>query len=233
MPGDPDHCLASMGIYVFNDPAACSSCSARTPPGRTAATTSARTSSRAMIEHAQGVRLPVPRREPQGRSPYWRDVGTLDAYYQANMDLIEVDPVLNLYDRDWPIRTLPAAAAAAEVRLQRRRPAGHARRGEALDSMVCQGCIVSGGQVRRSILSPQRAGQQLRGGRGLDPVRRRRRRPALPHPPGDHRQGREDPAEHARSATTWSSTAGAASRSPSRGSWSIAKGETGATFLRS
>ena len=47
------------------------------------------------------------------------------------MDLIEVDPVLNLYDRDWPIRTLPAAAAAAEVRLQRRGPAGHARRGEA------------------------------------------------------------------------------------------------------
>src|SRR5262249_41054049 len=81
--------------------------------------------------------------------PYWRDVGTLDAYYQANMDLIAVEPVLNLYDREWPIRThqpqLPPPTFVHD---------GYDRRGEALDSMVCQGCIISGGRVRRSILSP-------------------------------------------------------------------------------
>ena len=85
--------------------------------------------------------------------PYWRDVGTLDAYYQANMDLIDIDPVLNLYDREWPIRThqpqLPPPKFVFDDG-----PGVEARRGEAHNSMVCQGCIISGGHVRRSILSP-------------------------------------------------------------------------------
>jgi glucose-1-phosphate adenylyltransferase len=85
-------------------------------------------------------------------TPYWRDVGTLDAYYQANMDLVGIDPVLNLYDRDWPIHThqpqLPPPKFVFEE------PGVNARRGEAHDSMVCQGCIISGGHVRRSVLSP-------------------------------------------------------------------------------
>lgn len=85
--------------------------------------------------------------------PYWRDVGTLDAYYQANMDLIDIDPVLNLYDREWPIRThqpqLPPPKFVFDDG-----PGPEARRGEAHNSMVCQGCIISGGHVRRSILSP-------------------------------------------------------------------------------
>ena len=85
--------------------------------------------------------------------PYWRDVGTLDAYYQANMDLIEVDPVLNLYDHDWPIRTYQPQLPPPKF-VFNDGPWEHARRGEAHDSMVCQGCIVSGGHVRRSILSP-------------------------------------------------------------------------------
>ena len=85
--------------------------------------------------------------------PYWRDVGTLDAYYQANMDLIAVDPVLNLYDRDWPIRTFQPQLPPPKF-VFNDGPWEHARRGEAHDSMVCQGCIVSGGHVRRSILSP-------------------------------------------------------------------------------
>jgi glucose-1-phosphate adenylyltransferase len=85
---------------------------------------------------------------------YWRDVGTLDAYYQANLDLIDVDPVLNLYDRDWPIRTHQEQWPPPKFVFTGEGAPGFARRGEAIDSMVCSGCIISGGHVRRSILSP-------------------------------------------------------------------------------
>jgi glucose-1-phosphate adenylyltransferase len=81
---------------------------------------------------------------------YWRDVGTLDAYHEAHMDLISVHPVFNLYNRRWPILTwhepLPPAKFVFED--------GERRTGHALDSMVCAGVIVAGGTVRRSILSP-------------------------------------------------------------------------------
>jgi glucose-1-phosphate adenylyltransferase len=80
---------------------------------------------------------------------YWRDVGTLDAYYDAHMDLISVHPVFNLYNRRWPILTwhdpLPPAKFVFDL---------DDRRGQALDSMVCAGVVVSGGTVRGSILSP-------------------------------------------------------------------------------
>jgi glucose-1-phosphate adenylyltransferase len=84
--------------------------------------------------------------------PYWRDIGTLDAFYEANMDLVSVDPRFNLYDTYWPVRTYhrqcpPAKTVFAD-------PGEGARRGEVLDSLVCNGCIVSGGHVQRSILSP-------------------------------------------------------------------------------
>jgi glucose-1-phosphate adenylyltransferase len=85
--------------------------------------------------------------------PYWRDVGTLDAYYQANMDLVEVDPVLNLYDRDWPIRTHQPQLPPPKFVFGDEGLGAHVRRGEAIDSMVCQGCIISGGHVRKGILS--------------------------------------------------------------------------------
>jgi glucose-1-phosphate adenylyltransferase len=81
--------------------------------------------------------------------PYWRDVGTIDAYYQATMDLVAVEPELNLYDRAWPIRTLqPMLPPPKFVHGEQD------RRGEAIMSLVCQGCIVSGGSVRHSVLSP-------------------------------------------------------------------------------
>jgi glucose-1-phosphate adenylyltransferase len=82
---------------------------------------------------------------------YWRDVGTLDTYHEAHMDLISVHPVFNLYNRRWPILTwhepLPPAKFVFED--------GERRTGHALDSMVSAGVIVSGGTVRRSILSPR------------------------------------------------------------------------------
>ena len=80
---------------------------------------------------------------------YWRDVGTLDAYYEAHMDLISVDPVFDLYNREWPIHTWQESLPPAKFVFQ-----DEGRTGHALDSMVSAGVIVSGATVRRSILSP-------------------------------------------------------------------------------
>ena len=82
--------------------------------------------------------------------PYWRDVGTLDAYYEATMDLVSVSPEFNLYDEQWPLRTEqpiypPAKFVFAE---------GSRRMGVGVNSMVCARCIVSGGRVVNSVLSP-------------------------------------------------------------------------------
>lgn len=85
--------------------------------------------------------------------PYWRDVGTLDAYYQANMDLVGIDPVLNLYDTEWPIRTFQPQFPPPKFVFNDEGLRGQSRRGEAHDSIVCQGSIISGGSVSRSILS--------------------------------------------------------------------------------
>ena len=84
------------------------------------------------------------------RVRYWRDVGTIDAYYEANMDLVEVDPEFNLYDRAWPLRTHVEQQPPAKFVLAEE----HSRMGLAVDSIVSAGCIISGGRVVRSVLSP-------------------------------------------------------------------------------
>ncbi len=81
-------------------------------------------------------------------SPYWRDVGTIDAFYEANMDLNHVKPALNLYNRDWPVRSTSYPDPPAKFVFDE-----EGRRGEALDSIVSGGCILSGGMVRQSVLS--------------------------------------------------------------------------------
>ena len=81
---------------------------------------------------------------------YWRDVGTLDAYYDANMDLISVTPEFNLYDMKWPIRMRPIQAPPAKFVFGEEGQ----RMGTAVDSMVSPGCIVSGARVRKSVLAP-------------------------------------------------------------------------------
>ncbi len=154
IPGDPNHALGSMGIYVFNtrlmfellcqdaaNPSSHHDFGRDIIPG--------------MIESGQRVFAYRFRDENRKAVPYWRDVGTLDAYYQANMDLIAVDPVLNLYDSTWPIRTFQPQNPPPKFVFSAEGPPGLARRGEAHDSIVCSGSIVSGGQVRRSILSPR------------------------------------------------------------------------------
>lgn len=152
LPDDPHHFLASMGIYVFT--------------ARFMYELLCQDATRTDSDHDFGKNIIPPiieshrvyafrfRDKNRKAMPYWRDVGTLDAYYQANMDLVEIDPVLNLYDREWPIRTYQPQLPPPKFVFGDEGPRGHARRGEAHDSMVCQGGIVSGGHVRRSILSP-------------------------------------------------------------------------------
>jgi len=90
--------------------------------------------------------------ENKKEAKYWRDIGTIDAYYEANLDLVAVDPVFNLYDSDWPIRTFQEQFPPAKTVFSGDEVTG--RVGLVLDSLVSSGCIISGGRVQRSILSP-------------------------------------------------------------------------------
>ena len=83
-----------------------------------------------------------------GEEPYWRDVGTVDAYWEANMDLVKVTPDLNLYDDDWPIRTHQSQLPPAKFNFNFDNLRGHA-----MDSMISGGCIISGATIERSLLS--------------------------------------------------------------------------------
>jgi glucose-1-phosphate adenylyltransferase len=87
--------------------------------------------------------------ENKKESKYWRDVGTIDAYFEASMDLIQVDPVFNLYDPDWPMRTYQPQLPPAKFVF-----AEDGRVGSATESIVSSGCILSGSRVQRSILCP-------------------------------------------------------------------------------
>jgi glucose-1-phosphate adenylyltransferase len=147
IPGDPGGILASMGIYVFNTELLV----------------------RRLIEDARSESshdfgkdiIPMMigkdqvfvfdfRQGDVGGTGYWRDVGTIDAYYEANMDLIAVTPQLNLYDPQWSILTYQSASPPAKtVWIEEK------RLGTALNSIISNGCIISGGNVKRSILSPR------------------------------------------------------------------------------
>src|SRR4029079_3104561 len=144
-------CLASMGIYVFTarlmDELLCQDA---TRPDSDHHFGQNILHSHVSTHQVNSFRF---RDKNRKADPYWRDVGTLDAYYQANMDLVEIDPVLNLYDMEWPIRTFQPHLPPPKFVFCDEGVREHARRGEAHDSMVFQGCIVSGGHVRRSILS--------------------------------------------------------------------------------
>ena len=148
VPDRPDTALASMGVYVFN---------ANVLKDAVTADANNKQSSHDFgkdiipeLIKTHNVFAYMFRDENKKDMPYWRDVGTLDSYWEANMDLVSIDPIFNLYDQDWPIRThlhnLPPAKfvfGAEGVRF-----------GAAVDSIVSAGCIVSGGLVKRSVLSP-------------------------------------------------------------------------------
>lgn len=151
MPDDPSHCLASMGIYVFNAnflfDQLCRDATLNE---------SAHDFGKDIVPsiiHTHRVRAFPFRDKNSGNSCYWRDVGTLDAYYEANMDLVAVEPLLNLYDQTWEVRTYhPPLPPPKFVFAQF--DGSSPRAGMALDSMICAGSIISGGRVERSILSP-------------------------------------------------------------------------------
>ncbi len=150
LPDDPSRCLASMGVYVFRTKFLLDQlCQDAT------VTSSSHDFGKdilpRLVETAQ-VRAYRFQDKNTGRSLYWRDVGTLDSYFEANMDLVAVDPELNLYDRRWPIRGFhPALPPPKFVFAQL--ASDPPRVGQAHDSLICPGCIVSGGQVKNSILS--------------------------------------------------------------------------------
>ena len=145
IPGREDMALASMGIYVFNteflyeqlikdadDPASGHDFGKDIIP--------------AVIRKYRVVAYPF-RDEESGGQAYWRDVGTVDAFWKANLELIGITPELNLYDEQWPIWTYQEQLPPAKFIFDE-----DDRRGMALDSMVSGGCIISGATIRDSLL---------------------------------------------------------------------------------
>ena len=149
MPGDSDRCLASMGIYVFstkflfdqlmhdaNDPNSAHDFGKNIIPN---------------IIHSDRVFAFPFNDENRKSEAYWRDVGTIDSYFEATMDLVSVDPMLNVYDQNWPIQTKfnhfppPKFVFGSDDE-------DSERTGVAMDSVVCSGSIISGGKVVRSVL---------------------------------------------------------------------------------
>jgi glucose-1-phosphate adenylyltransferase len=150
IPGDSRHCLASMGIYVFGARFLFEQlCLDATQPN--SQHDFGRNIIPSIIDTHRVFAFPF-RDENRKQDAYWRDVGTLDAYFEANMDLVAVDPLLNMYDMQWPIRTYQPNYPPPKFVFAEQGP--DARRGDALDSVVCSGCIISGGHIRRSILGP-------------------------------------------------------------------------------
>lgn len=103
-----------------------------------------------MVESSRRVFAYQFRESGSDNPPYWRDVGTLDAYYEANMDLVSIVPSLNLYDNEWPFRTVSEQVPPAKFVFSQ---SAKNRVGMALDSIVSDGCIISGGQVYSSVLA--------------------------------------------------------------------------------
>ena len=155
IPGQPQRALASMGIYIFKasflyqalahdaaDPHSTHDLAHDLIPRALAL---ARAGAQAQVNAHRFARSCV---DMQGGQPCWHDMATLDAYWEAHMDLIEVQPQINLYDDDWPVLSLRRQLEPARFVANHN---GH--RGMAIDSVVSSGCIVSGATVRRSLLS--------------------------------------------------------------------------------
>jgi glucose-1-phosphate adenylyltransferase len=148
IPGNQDYCLASMGIYVFH--------------ARFLFEELCRDATLTDSAHDFGTNI-IPSLvhqkrlfafpfldENRKRDAYWRDVGTIDSYFQANLELCAVEPQLNLYDDHWPVRTYQPNLPPSKYVFK-----SSERCGAAYDSLVCAGAIISGGQVTRTIVGPQ------------------------------------------------------------------------------
>jgi glucose-1-phosphate adenylyltransferase len=150
MPAAPDHVFASMGNYIFSTEALVRLLNedaqrpgSRHDFGKDILPKLAGNSAMYAYDF-QKNRIPG---ERPGAEPYWRDVGTIEAYYEANMDLRSVSPALNLYNREWPLRSASYSDPPAKFTFD-----DENRRGQAIDSIISGGCILSGGIVRNSVL---------------------------------------------------------------------------------
>jgi glucose-1-phosphate adenylyltransferase len=150
MPSDPEQVYASMGNYIFSTRTLLQLLEedAKHPEsnhdfGKDILPKLAG-NGRMYAYNFQTNRIPG---EPADSVPYWRDVGTIEAYYEANMDLRYVSPALNLYNREWPLRSTSYSDPPAKFTFDDAN-----RRGQAIDSVVAGGCILSGGVVRNSVL---------------------------------------------------------------------------------
>ena len=150
IPGAPEHVYASMGNYIFSTPALL-----REIHDDALNDSSGHDFGRDILPSLVG-RAPVFAYDFQNNhipgdppevGPYWRDVGTIDSYFDATTDLRTVAPTLNLYNKQWPLRTASYADPPAKFTFDE-----DGRRGEAIDSIISGGCILSGGMVRRSVL---------------------------------------------------------------------------------
>jgi glucose-1-phosphate adenylyltransferase len=150
MPGDADRVYASMGNYVFSTQTLL-----RELYADAANEESSHDFGRDILPnligrspmYAYDFQTNVIEGDPTGHEVYWRDVGTIDAYYDASMDLRQVSPVLNLYNKQWPLRTASYSSPPAKFTFDE-----EGRRGQAVDSVVAGGSILSGGIVKRSVL---------------------------------------------------------------------------------
>ena len=144
MPGKPDKALASMGIYIF---------STEFLFQKLIEDSDNPNSSRdfgkdiipSIIEDWNVQAYPFV--DDNDLPVYWRDVGTIESFWKANLDLCSIEPELNLYNRDWPIWTYQAQMPPAKFTFD-----DEGRRGEAIDSMVAGGCIISGARIKRSVV---------------------------------------------------------------------------------
>ncbi|MGB1109239.1 MAG: glucose-1-phosphate adenylyltransferase [Gammaproteobacteria bacterium] len=144
VPDNPDMALASMGIYVFNTRFLYETLIYDADDPKSEHDFGKNVLPRA-INNYRVVAYPF--RGAGGDKGYWRDVGTIDAFWEANLELIDVTPELNLYDRDWPIWTYQEQLPPAKFIFD-----DDGRRGMAIDSMVSGGCIVSGAKLKRSLV---------------------------------------------------------------------------------
>jgi glucose-1-phosphate adenylyltransferase len=152
LPDAPDEIFASMGNYVFGAEALIEALIADAEDEGSKHDLGGDIIPM-LVERGEAEVYDFSRNEVPGATDrdrgYWRDVGTLDAYYDAHMDLISVDPIFNLYNREWPILTWPDPLPPAKFVFE-----DEGRAGRALDSMVCAGVIISGATARRTVLSP-------------------------------------------------------------------------------
>ncbi len=150
IPGKPDKIYGSMGIYVFNQPVLVQELLEDAKNNK-----SSHDFGKNIIPQMlkKGMKIVAYNfRDKDRNEEYWRDIGTIDAYYEANMELIQVNPTFNLYDQEWPLRTFQEQYPPVKTVHSGDREEG--RVGLVLDSIVSEGCVVSGGRVQRSILSP-------------------------------------------------------------------------------